>query len=345
MRLTSERMSEEQFNERGNRYCRAMEAVPDARRLEFAPYPLLLHRALAGRDPSGLLAADVLCGSGPLTRALGGVFRRIVGLDISAEMLSHYPVGEQVEAMRVPLSKQQALLEALRPDVILGVAGMHHVFVVEDGELDPAASTEFQVMTLCSWASSLAPGGVLLIADGTHRAVDASFTDDARPLGRPTTALGERYAALTRWGDVGHDGSGWPDSLAGHRDAVLTLAPVTPAHGPARWFGDFVNTHGIYGHSDHFLFPREIVDGVRKRGLVIEYFELPTPWLFPSLDALAFYFHELFCLGPPAHGIGEVAPAARARILQWVEEGLGLHALRNGSFATGWRLGYYTLRR
>ncbi|MFV0300067.1 MAG: class I SAM-dependent methyltransferase [Paracoccus sp. (in: a-proteobacteria)] len=55
----------------------------------FRPtYPPELARALAGLAPDGEAAIDVGCGSGQLAVALAGHFRRVTGVDVSADQIA-----------------------------------------------------------------------------------------------------------------------------------------------------------------------------------------------------------------------------------------------------------------
>nr|WP_295815058.1 class I SAM-dependent methyltransferase [uncultured Nitratireductor sp.] len=69
----------------------------------FRPdYPAAISTFLAGIEPDTDVAVDVGCGSGQLTRKLADHFRKVIGVDPSAEQLAHAVRDERTEYLCAP---------------------------------------------------------------------------------------------------------------------------------------------------------------------------------------------------------------------------------------------------
>lgn len=350
MRQRSSRLVEAHFDAKAERYHRAIRAVPAARDLEILPFLLLLDDALSERDPRSLSLADMLCGSGFLTQALRGCFGDIVGMDISGGMLKYYPVGPRLRRRKAALDDQSTVLQAgQRPDVIVSLAGLHHVFVLEGGRIDRDASDEVQARVISNWAASLAEGGALILADVTSPDEAPEFPTSAELLASGDGVFRERLGELERqcrvllrseWPSVTR-----PTSALAYAEHVLSAAPGAASANPGNWFRDVVENYGLYGHTDHFLHPERLVTTLRGEGLHASYVELPTPWIFPSVPDMQFFFYEKFALGPMGDAEDEIAAESRELIMELAAKHLTVREFPGGAVATGWRLGYYVVRK
>jgi SAM-dependent methyltransferase len=277
-------------------------------------------------------------------------FDRIVGIDVSARMLDFYPVGGRVRAIKAAIETHPKVLQELRPDVITCLAGVHHVYELDDGIVDDETSDAIQADLLVEWARSLSPGGCMIVADITDPRDNVSFSNDDRTLAAHNEALSRALENVRR--AVGQylslsDGypSRQPSSILQHVHSVLDAAPDANRAQPALWFREVVAKYGVYGHTDHFLKARRIEERLRSEGFDARYYELPTPWVFPSEDDFVYFFHEKFALGPPARHVDEIAASTRALIANEAHRLLGLTMGRNGHVFSGWRLGYYVVTR
>lgn len=350
MRSTSSTFSEAHFDAKAGRYQAALRACPLARALEVLPFAILLNDALGGAaDRPGVLA-DLLCGGGFLTGHLQQCFREVVGIDVSSQMLKHYPLSPRIRRIKAEIESQSELLRTtVHPTVVASLAGVHHVYVVEDGRIDEAASGQLQASVLCDWARALPPDGCLIVADVTAPDQSPEFSLDTAPLRQHVSTFEEMFADLSgrlgRWLRLpGPLPRGYPRSIAAYVGSIGEMAPCVAHANPAQWFRKVVAPHGLYGHNDHFLIPSQLVAALAAQGHDVRYHELPTPWVFPTKRDFEFFFYEKFALGPPVEHVDDITTEVRQLLNQGAQEHLGLSIGSDGHVVVGWRLGYYVVR-
>ena len=73
----------------------------------------------------------------------------------------------------------------------------------------------------------------------------------------------------------------------------------------------------------------------------MEYYDLPTPLMFASLDSALFFMYEAFALGPRVRNASEIPGASRQMLKEQIAEHLGIQTLSAGQVSVGWRSGYY----
>lgn len=348
MKEHSIRFTEVHFDAKASRYQAAIRSSPLARTFEQLPFLLFLGSTI-NRDPHELVAADLLCGSGFLTHALRSCFRRIVGIDVSREMLAYFPVGENLERLKAGLDEHPEVLSTqVQPDVILALAGLHHVYEVVDGIKDPEASDALQQAVLMGWARSLPQHGVMIVADVTDPSVPITYSSEGPLLDAISPAFLQVFEKHTR--DLGTSlplagplFSELPASISAYIDHVHAIAPCSREAQPGLWFRDVVARYGSFGHTDHFADPAVWIEPLVREGFRVRYHEIPTPWVFASADALVFFFYEKFVFGPPVDSVRDIPSGIRSLIEKKTRRYLGLSELASGAVAVGWRLGFYVV--
>lgn len=342
--------TEAHFDAKAERYQAALGIAPFARTFEVLPFLLFLNDRLT-RRPEEDTAADLLCGSGFLTSAVRHCFARVVGIDVSSGMLSRYPAGDDVIAMKAALDEHSsALRDEVRPGVILALAGLHHVYETSNGRVDQEASEALQINTILAWVASLPANGVAVLADVTDPGVPVQYSADAGVLSNRHHVLAERFAFLAAQAkmSIGSPTSSLgtlPGSLDAYLRTVLAFCPTSGLPSPGDWFRHVVAEHGQFGHVDSFLNPARIVAAVRAAGYSVHYHELPTPWVFPSEETFMRFFYDKFVFGPTLRP-DEAIPDRISRLIRaQAQRYLGIEWLSSGAVAVGWRLGYYVISR
>jgi len=265
-------------------------------------------------------------------------------------MLSTYPVGAGLECRKASLDEQSGMLrDVLRPDVIVTLAGLHHIYMVNGGTVNRAESTRLQQEVILSWAQTIPSHGALILADVTSPECEVRQLDKLLPLRDTFTAISHRF------NQIGFNVAGvvrrrrfsswnYPESISSYADYILGESSCAlSAARPGAWFRDVISAQGLYGHVDHFLLPEALLSSLRELGYKAYHFELPTPWLFSSLDDLIFFFYEKFAFGPPVDSFEDIASEIRDAICSQAEEYLGIAKLPGGAVSVGWRLGYYLI--
>jgi len=348
MRVDPVRVTEAHFDAKADRYQGALRVAPQARDLELLPFLLFLNSKLP-LNPKELVAGDLLCGGGILTSAVRGCFKQIYGVDVSKAMLSYYPVGPGLKRIKGSLDEHSNLLTTqMSPDVILSLVGLHHVYEIVNGNVDPEQSGILQQTTLLKWAQTLPPHGVMVVADVTDQSVQLAQYHNNNALQNLWTDLASRYsemaATLNKYLSlpIGLNQS-LPETINEYTSGVLSNAPDASKARPAVWFREVVCRYGLYGHTDHFLNPSKLVSHLRTNGFEAEFYEMPTPWIFSSEDEFVYFFYEQFALGPKVDSIEGIPSEISDFIKDKVREYLGMNHLKHGGIAVGWRLGYYVI--
>lgn len=347
MNSDSTRFTEAHFDAKANRYQTAITSVPEARTLEILPFLLFLARHLR-RDPMTLNVADLLCGSGFLTSGIKRCFGRVYGVDISAGMLQYYPVSHGVQRRKSALDEQSTILSReIKPDCIVALAGLHHVYEVVDGHVDEGLSDLLQQKILLEWANCLPKDGIMIVADVTNPAISVSYSKAPLSMTSRSETLTKQFVRMSKALELSISRSfitnGRHELLGEYVESVATVAPPAARTSPGSYFREVVAKDGIYGHVDNFLNPAGITNALNSRGYGVEYYELPTPWLFPSIDEFIFFFYEKFALGPQVDSFDDIRPEFRAMIKNSADRYLGLIELEGGAVSVGWRLGYYVV--
>lgn len=348
MSQRSTHFTESHFDAKADRYQAAIRSVLTARYLELIPFFLLLDSCLAA-DPLKLRAADLLCGSGYLTESLRGCFGQIHGVDVSQGMLRNFPRSARTIAVKAAVDEQTEILrDRIKPNIIVSLAGLHHIYEMENGQVEDAPSGQLQEQLILDWATSLPPEGVMVIADVTDPTLSAPFSKDNSPCRVLTRPLRQKVETLWQslWQSIDISDSAAPFLSSSLAEYVRAIGDVThcPAQAsPGQWFRKVVAAHGMFGHVDHFLNPQSLLGTLREHGFRAEYQEIPTPWLFPAREDFVYYFYEKFAFGPPAQSFSDISEPTQRLIETEANRHLGVCRLPGGGIAVGWRLGYYRI--
>lgn len=347
--MRSTRFVEQHFDAKATRWQSALRSAPNARNFEVLPLLIGL-RALCERRPEELVLADLLCGSGFLTSKLSGIFKHSYGIDISQRMLEFYPVGPHTSRIKASIADQPNILSDLvKPDVMVSLAGLHHIYETDGTVINEDESLALQRSVVLSWARSLQPGGVLVLADITDPEVDSPLYAGPRAEDRVSGTLARRYGDLLS-PFSGHFDAEFFDRLVNcgslkDYSSWLRLKVNLKNVNPGTWFRNIVNQYGLFGHEDYFLKPDLICKSLKAEGFSVSFREIPAPWIFDSKAAFLYFFYEKFAFGPRINEFSEIPESISNIICESAEQYLGLCSLPNGGLMVGWRLGYYFVCR
>lgn len=346
MKTDSIKFTEAHFDAKASRYQAALRSVPRARTSEILPFLFFLSQHL-NRDSKNLSMADLLCGSGVLTAGLKGCFKRVYGIDVSRGMLHYYPMTTEVRRIKAAIHEQSTILtNELKPDVIAVLAGLHHIYEIVDGKPNVLLSDNLQQSLMLDWAACLPPDGVMIVADVTAPNLAVTYSNEPMSLAANSPSLARRFSELCREINSSLPSPLWANESYFYENYMSTIrkyAPDVTQTNPGEYFHHVVAKQGLYGHVDHFLNPSKLLSALRARGYMVKYYELPTPWIFPSADAFIFFFYEKFALGPQVDAFDDIPLETKLSIREGVERYLGVVELPEGGVTVGWRLGYYVV--
>jgi len=328
------------FNRKALRWKRALRACPTARLWEVEPFRMLM-RAHTDEVLGRATLLDMMAGNGFLSRHLDLGLRRVVGADIAGSMLEDFP-GEHI--CLSDEAQPPDVFERVQPDIIVSLAGMHHVYVEDDGRVLEEESQALQEKTLCGWLR--APSAPLVVladvtenpahertamSDGAH-SVQAHFSAAllATPLPPAVRQLSGNQLTL--------------DQYARTWRAELARPEIRSSQGVASWFHEVVTPHGELGHREHFLRPTRLMGAMRSQGLSACYLELPTPWVFRSVPEMLWFLNEKFLFAPTMDKSGIARTEIGRRIERWAHDYLGVRELPGGGLLLSWTLGFYFAR-
>jgi trans-aconitate 2-methyltransferase len=229
------------------------DSAPAARRLglladlfEPASRPFLAR--FAGRRPG--LAVDLGCGTGHTTRLLASALapRRVLGLDQSASFVA-------LAAADAPPGVEFAVHDVTRAPFPCPPADLLSCRLLLSHLPDPPAA-------LATWATQLAPGGLLLVDE-----VDRIHTDDPALRGYLDTA-GALLASRGQILEIGPVLHRLPDppGLTRRHDRLATLSP--PAPRAAAMFAQNLAVWGPQAVTDGVAGEREVAELVEDLELV-----------------------------------------------------------------------------
>ena len=351
MTETSTKFTEAHFNAKADRYYLALRSYPLARMTELLPFFFLINTFIK-RDTRALTASDMLCGCGYVSSALNGCFRQIHGVDVSERMLRYYPFSPRIEKLKAAVDQHSELLrKKINVDVIVSLAGLHHVYELTDGELNKQRSNKLQQSVLAGWAEALPVNGVMIIADVSMPEHKPKFQSHKFSLINGDTPLAKRYQKyrgdmISQFNGLDDLIPGTPNTIDDYINTIIKNVPSVVEAQPGLWFREVVSRYGIYGHVDNFLNPQMVIKSVvDKSSFDVAYIEIPTPWIFPDYDAFLYFFYEKFVFGGVVHSLTQIDVKIRNLILNRASELLGITKLKGGTIAVGWRLGFYVFRR
>lgn len=155
----------------------------------FRPeYPPELAAALACLTPRLRLAVDVGCGNGQLTRLLSAHYEAVVGLDPSADQLSHAGHDERITYLRAPA--EQLPLDTHSADLITAAQAAHWFDL-------PAFYQEVRRVAVPGGVLALISYGVLELEPSLNDRFQTFYWNEIGPYWPPERKLvDEGYAGI-----------------------------------------------------------------------------------------------------------------------------------------------------
>ncbi len=165
------------FDEGGRAYAR------------FRPeYPSDLVDFLASLTPQTRLAVDVGCGNGQLTRLLSASYDAVIGLDPSADQISHASQDERITYLRAPA--EQLPLDPHSADLITAAQAAHWFNL-------PAFYQEVRRVGVQGGVLALISYGVLELEAGLNDRFQEFYWNEIGPYWPPERRLvDEGYAGI-----------------------------------------------------------------------------------------------------------------------------------------------------
>lgn len=339
------------FDAKAERFHSAFESAPAARTLELLPLLFFLGNCSRKKSWREAVAADLLCGDGHFVKGLDGCFRHVHGVDLSPGLLGYFPKTATTTATITALDESSEILKSkIKPDAIISVAGLHHIYSMKNGAVDPALSDARQVEVLANWMNCLPKDGVMVIADipdpdsvGNYSLADRDWQIHDSILEDRVKSRVEALAHELKLPSVPWQAR--PDTIKDYVRQVLEFSHCSQRAQPGQWFREVVAKQSLFGHVDHFPIPANLLPKLKAHGYAVEYYDLPTPLMFASLDAALFFMYEAFALGPRVRSVVEIPDASRQVLKEQIAEHLGIQTLSAGQVSVGWRSGYFVVTR
>ncbi len=278
------------FARRAADYKKALQLAPEARALELAAVVNVV-LGLCDKNkwrPSDVRVVDLMAGSGVLTRALlQSGFTHVIPIEACCEMRPDdskdlgYMNGNAFAELRLTLAQ-------LKPDIIVSLAGFHHLLEYNGTVVDRGASLASQLEMIEACVAGSNPGGYLVIVDISEVANPLSTTIspvDAWSGGglREVRLLAEEESKTLMKSRSLEDFSRQIESIFGHVDRDC----------PVHWFRKVVDAKTKLGHKDF------AISEALLRTLALYYSgsvrasSFCCPWLFESgSSATQFILHK-----------------------------------------------------
>lgn len=318
------------FARRAADYKKALQLAPDARTLEIGAVVNLVAGLCdrGGWDRRSVRIVDLMAGSGVLTRALRACgFGHVVPIEACGEMRPDdsselgYLNGQAFQHLKATLAHEE-------PDIIVSLAGFHHLLQYAGTTPDKAASIAYQLDVTDTCVSALSPGGYLLIVDITE----------------VTNLPGLNVSPIKAWANcfqwecrVLRDDE--QQKLAGSKSMAQFSKRVEDIFGhvrrdwPVQWFRRVVDTSTTLGHNDC------AISEPLLRILALQYPEnlqassLACPWLFASSKAA-----EDFVLHKFGFFVERETALDQEKIRAEMANHLGVESKDSGRVALDWAL-------
>lgn len=321
----------ERFARKASGYKKALELAPEARAIELRAVVAMVLGACRrkGWRPEETTVVDLMAGSGALSMALRAAgFTGIKAVEACAEMIPDGVPGVEFVDGQAFKNIRSTLIH-LRPQVIVSLAGFHHLIERSGKGVDRLRSVTAQATLAGACVDALVPGGVLLVVDiaedeefGLLR-IDAVNDWDARAFESlkcggadlrtqlmATLNIGEYEAALkARFGDLSMDGT-------------------------LEWFRQFVDSETAVGHDDVAI-SGALLQLLRwKYGDALRFMRFRCPWVFETeAQATNFVLQKFgFYVDRPA---SEVQPRV---VLEGMKKFLGFRGSDDKQWVLGWSL-------
>lgn len=270
------------FSRRAADYKKALQLAPDARTLEIGAVVNLVAGLCdrGGWDRQSVRIVDLMAGSGVLTRALHACgFRHVVPIEACGEMRPDdsgelgYLNGQAFQHLKATLAHEE-------PDIIVSLAGFHHLLQYAGTTPDKAASIAYQLDVADTCVSALSPGGYLLVVDITEVTNLASL--NVSPITAWSNCFQWESAVL---GGGERDRLSKAKSIAQFSKQVEEIFGHVDRDRPVQWFRRVVDSSTTLGHKDCAISEPlvRILALLYREG--IQASALSCPWIFASSSA------------------------------------------------------------
>jgi hypothetical protein len=320
----------ERFARRAADYKMALQIAPKARTLEIAAVVNLVAGLCdkGGWDRHSVCIVDLMAGSGVLTRALHACgFSSVVPIEACGEMRPDdsnelgYLNGQAFQRLKATLAHEE-------PDIIVSLAGFHHLLQYAGTTPDKAASVAYQLDVIDTCMSSLNPGGYLLIVDITEVTNLASL--NMSPIKAwAECPLGDGH--LFSSDELKHLSSA--KSLKQFSQKVEKIFGQIKKDCPVQWFRRIVDTRTTLGHKDC------AISDPLLRVLSLQYPDsvqaslFCCPWIFGDLNQA-----EEFVLYKFGFLVERDTEVDRDEIRKAMVDHLGLEEVTDGRIDLDWAL-------
>jgi SAM-dependent methyltransferase len=357
--------------ERTKRFDRALSICPYARVRELIPLLFLLYRD----NLQDCTLVDLASGNGYLADVLEPLVKRIIRVDSSSSMLAACH-GEachsETNVVTVDLREAHTKLsdiEMERPDAMICLAALHHLYEGIGEGVDSAGSEALQYGLIQEWVKLLAPGGRLILVDVcipdlplSHQSTEPFSTKMDRYYEGREELFKERIFTY----DPGFIRSldEYQPEYSINQQLQDLLSNRTLANGislhdmfearhfrgttpdrliPVEFFNNVVANYSIDGHVAFFPSEEQIrltLEALGLKNLLVTCF--PTPWLFKSEAEAVWFVRELFALGTePVLDPAEIIEHPDYELIRgFIEEFLGIDKRANPVYTTqvNWQL-------
>ncbi len=237
----------ERFARKAAGYKKALELAPNARGIELGAVVAMVLGACKkkGWRPEQTRVVDLMAGTGVLSVALKAAgFEKTKAIEACAEMLPDGSSGVEFVDGR-SFANIRGALEELRPQVIVSLAGFHHLIERTGMRVDRLRSVATQAMLAGACVDALVPGGLVLV-------VDIAEDDDFGQLGIHSLNDWDGYAfkSLKCGGNELRDDLIATTTIVEYEAALKARFGELSLDGTLKWFREFVDPETTVGHDD-----------------------------------------------------------------------------------------------
>lgn len=324
----------ERFSRKASEYKLALRVAPEAREIELRAVAAMVLGICETRGWSTekVRIVDLMAGSG----ALSGMLERLGCKSISAVEACLEMQGPDTGGVEFlgadAFANLRAELDLLRPQIIVSLAGFHHLIERRGTRIDRTKSLLSQVRIADACLESLVQGGVLLIVDLVQ---DDGYVQLKLPtIGRWSGSAFEGVPLFSR--ELASSLSECR-ALSSYEHALDAWFPNRSRSCSLRWFREYVDRWTVIGHDDVAI-SADILEMLQlKWPGRIRFQRFTCPWIFESwAHAREFVLHKFgfYVDQSPAQVDEEKVFQAAKKCLSSVDAAEGEHPC-----ALGWDLG------
>lgn len=267
----------ERFARKAPGYKRALFLAPHARDLEIGAVVAVVLGVCRrnGWRPEETRVVDLMAGTGLLSVALKAAgFEKTKAAEACVEMLPDGSPGVEFVDTRT-FANIRGVLAEIRPQVIVSLAGFHHLIERTGKSIDRLRSVATQASLVSACVDALVPGGILLVAD-----IAEEYDISRISINKISDWDGRAFSFLICGDDELRSALIATSSMSEYEEALSQRFGKLSLSGTLDWFREFVDPNTAVGHDDVAICGPLLQLLAWKYGDALRVARFRCPWVF-----------------------------------------------------------------